>query len=212
MTVRNSTVRGSLPSDHAVQFFDTDESRAQHVAEFLAEGYAEGESLVVVARPVNWAAMIEPLERLGVPVRVASSTGRLVVKDADDTLRRLLRNGSPDKALFKQVVGHPIASLAVTSGHRVRAYGEMVDLLAQRGEFNDAIALENLWNGLGERVPIYLLCGYSAAHFVSTTTHGALRDICRCHTDVLRHTHDPLAAWVLTAAHNAPAGGNSLRH
>ena len=212
MTLRNSTVRGGVSSDHAVQFFDTDESRAHRVAAFLAEGYAAGESLVVVARPVNWAAMIEPLERLGVPVRVAASTGRLVVKDADDTLRRLMRNGSPDKGLFKEVVAHQVASLALTTGHRVRAYGEMVDLLAQRGEFSDAVALENLWNNLSDRVPIFLLCGYSAAHFVSSTTHRALREICRCHSDVHRHSQDPLAAWVLTAAHNDPAGGNSLRH
>jgi MEDS: MEthanogen/methylotroph, DcmR Sensory domain len=208
----NTTFRASLPSDHAVQFFDTDESRAHHVAAFLAEGYAAGESLVVVARPVNWAAIIEPLERFGVPVQSAASAGRLVVRDADDTLRRLVRHGSPDKSLFKEVVAHQLASLALTSGHRVRAYGEMVDLLAQRGDFNDVIALENLWNGLSERVPIFLLCGYSSAHFVSTTTHAALRDICRCHAGVHRQPEDPLAAWVLTAAHNGPSGGDSLRH
>lgn len=208
----NSTFTVSAPSKHAVQFFDTDESRAQSVAAFLAEGFEAGESLVVVARPVNWAAMIEPLERFGVPVRAAASSGRLVVKDAEDTLRRLIRNGMPDKTLFRDVVGHQLASLALTSGHRVRAYGEMVDMLAQRGEMSEAIALETLWNGLSERVPIFLLCGYSAAHFVSTSTHRALRDICRCHTGVHRHSEDPLAAWVLTAAHNSPSGGDSLRH
>lgn len=212
MTVRISTFRASVPSDHAVQFFDTDESRALHVAAFLAEGYAAGESLVVVARPVHWAAMIEPLERFGVPVRDAASSGRLVVKDAEDTLRRLIRNGTPDKDLFKEGVAHQVASIALTSGHRVRAYGEMVDLLAQRGEFSEAIVLENLWNSLSERVPIFLLCGYSSAHFVSTTTHRALRDICQCHSGVSRHSEDPLAAWVLTAAHNDPSGGNSLSH
>ena len=208
----NSTFTVSAPSKHAVQFFDTDESRAQSVAAFLAEGFEAGESLVVVARPVNWAAMIEPLERFGVPVQAAASSGRLVVKDAEDTLRRLIRNGMPDKTLFRDVVGHQLASLALTSGHRVRAYGEMVDMLAQRGEMSEAIALETLWNGLSERVPIFLLCGYSAAHFVSTSTHRALRDICRCHTGVHRHSEDPLAAWVLTAAHNSPSGGDSLRH
>ena len=208
----NTTFRSSAPSDHAVQFFDTDESRALSVAAFLAEGYAAGESLVVVARPVNWAAMIEPLERFGVPVRAATSAGRLLVKDVEDTLRRLLRNGTPDKTLFRDVVAHEVASLALTSGHRVRAYGEMVDLLAQRGEMSEAIALETLWNSLGERVPLFLLCGYSSAHFVSTTTHRALRDICRCHNGIHRHSEDPLAAWVLTAAHNGPSGGDSLRH
>jgi hypothetical protein len=212
MTVRNPTVGSGVSSDHIVQSYDTVESRVQHVAAFLAEGYAEGEPLIVVARPVNWAAMIEPLEHLGVPVREAATSGRLVVKDADDTLRRLSRNGSPDKSLFEEVVARPVIAMARASGRRVRAYGEMVDILAQRSDFNDAVALELLWNDLSDRTPIFLLCGYCSAHFVSTGTHGALRDICRSHTGVRGHAQDPLAAWVLNAAHNAPAGGYSLRH
>lgn len=211
MTVRNRTVRGRISSEHIVQFFDTDESRAQNVATFLAQGYAAGEPIVVIARPVNWAAMIERLEALGVPVQQAAANGMLIVKDATDTLRRLSRSGSPDADLFADVIDKPLAALAA-SGRRIRAYGEMVDILAQRGDLPDAIALEALWNAVSDRVPMFLMCGYSAAHFVSTGTHRALLDICKSHTDIHRHTQDPLAAWVLTAAHNSPAGASALRH
>lgn len=210
--MRNRTVRGDVSSEHIVQFFDTDESRAEHVAAFLAQGHAAGEPLVVIARPVSWAATIESLEQLSVPVREAIASGMLVVKDASDTLRRLSRRGTPHPNLFDDAVGEAVAELATRFGRRVRAYGEMVDLLAQRGDFDDAIRLEALWNDLSGRTPIFLLCGYSAAHFVSTATHRALTDICRAHSDVHRHTGDPLADWVLTAAHNAPDTGSSLRH
>jgi hypothetical protein len=94
---------------------------------------------------------------------------------------------------------------------RVRAYGEMVDMLAQRGELTEAIALEGLWNNLGERVPFFLLCGYSAAHFVSSSTHRALRDICSSHSGVHRHAQDPLASWLLNSAHNA-SGAAGITH
>ena len=50
---------------------------------------------------------------------------------------------------------------------------EMVDTLAQRSDLIDATKLEALWNHLGERTPSNLMCGYSAAHFVSTSTHRA---------------------------------------
>ena len=55
-----------------------------------------------------------------------------------------------------------------------------------------------------------LLCGYSAAHFVSNSTHHALLEICGAHTDVHTDAQDPLAAWLLTTAHNGPTAPASL--
>jgi hypothetical protein len=203
MSVRERVIKGEISSDHVVQFFDSDESRASCVASFLAEGYRAGEPLLVVARPANWAAIVAELGRMNVPVQQALADRRLVAHDADDTLRRLSRHGSPDETLFEEVVGGAVRSLQ-KPGSRIRIYGEMVDMLAQRGELPDAIRLETLWNNLGERASYFLMCGYSAAHFVSTTTHRAMRDICGAHSAVHRHAHDPLAAWLLTAAHNRP--------
>ena len=210
MTVRNRTIRGAVSSEHIVQFFDTDESRARNVASFLADGHAAGEPMIVVARPKSWAGIHEQLEALGVPVAEVLASGRLVVKDASDTLRSLSRGTSPDRALFDRVVGRAVEALA--GGGRVRAYGEMVDMLAQRGELSDAIKLEGFWNDLGERAAIFLMCGYSAAHFVSGSTHRALLDVCKAHTCVHRDEQDPLGAWLLNAAHNMPASVGSLRH
>lgn len=202
MTVRERVVKGRVSSEHIVQFFDSDDSRAECVAKFLAEGYRQDEPAIVVAKPANWAGAVERLEDHGVPVKKAIKNGMIVVKDATDTLRRLSRNSSPDPLAFEAVVGKTVTELA--RGGRVRAYGEMVDMLAQRGEMADAIRLETLWNGLGERIPLFLLCGYSAAHFVATATHRALRDICSAHTAVHRHAQDQLANWLLNSAHNAP--------
>jgi hypothetical protein len=202
MVVRESVSGNRAASAHIVQFFDSAESRAESVAAFLAEGYRAGEPLIVIARAMNWALMSEALDALEVPVQKAMASGRLVVRDASDTLRRLSRNGSPSEAAFETEIAVPVSAL---SRHgRVRAYGEMVDLLAQRTEFGEAIALEELWNGLGDRVPLFLMCGYSAAHFVSPGTHRALRDICGAHGRVHRDAEDPLAVWVLNSAHDTP--------
>ena len=209
--MRNRTVSDPIRSEHVVHFFDTDESRAETVAAFLAEGYAAGEPLLIIARPAHWTAMIEPLEALGVPVHEALVSGRPIVRDAADTLRRLHLSGSAGTRRAEQMVLEMVRSL-LPIGPRIRAYGEMVDILAQRDELNEAIALETLWNAVSDQVPLALLCGYSAAHFVSTATHGDLREICRAHTDVRQHVQDPLASWLLTAAHNGTAVGATLRH
>jgi hypothetical protein len=210
MAVRNRTIRGAVSSEHIVQFFDTDESRAQNVAAFLAQGHALGEPLIVVARPANWTAILEHLEILGIPVQEAMADGTLVVKDAADTLRRLSPGGTPDATLFESSVGRAVSALARAG--RVRAYGEMVDILAQRGELKEAVKLEGLWNDLSEHVALFLMCGYSAAHFVSTSTHRALLEICKAHSGVHRDAQDPLGEWLLTAAHNGAASSSTLRH
>ena len=210
MTVRECVVRGAIRSEHIVQFFDSDESRAECVAQFLADGIRLREPAIVVAKPSNWAAVAEQLGVLGIPVQTAIDDGMLVVRDATDTLRRLCRHGVPDADAFETIVGKPVAAMA-QRGTRVRAYGEMVDILAQRGELAEAIKLEHLWNALGERVPFFLMCGYSAAHFVATATHRALREICGAHTAVHRHAQDPLATWLLNSAHNAP-GASAITH
>jgi hypothetical protein len=158
MTVRECVGRGGIASEHIVQFFDSDESRASCVADFLAQGLRAGEPVIVVSRPKHWTSVYEQLEATGIGVQQAVADGRIVVKDAMDTLRRLSRNGSPDKHAFETVVGKEVSALA-RRGARVRAYGEMVDMLAQRGDLADAIALEGLWNRLGARVPLFFFFG-----------------------------------------------------
>jgi hypothetical protein len=132
------------------------------------------------------------------------------VKDAEATLQRLSRGGSPVSALFDATVGEAVRALSGKG--RVRAYGEMVDMLAQRGDLNDAVTLEGFWNDLSERVPIFLMCGYSAAHFVSTSTHRALLDICKAHSGIHRDVQDPLGDWLLTSAHDAARSSAWTRH
>jgi hypothetical protein len=210
MPVRNHVIRGAIPSEHIVQFFDSDESRADAVASFLADGYRAGEPIIVVVRPTNWALMMERLQFLDVPVQSAIAKGRLIVKDANQTLEEISRFGSPDAGAFDAVVGK--ALIALQARGRVRAYGEMVDMLAQRGELSDAIKLEQLWNDLGMRASYFLMCGYSAAHFVSTGTHRALLDVCKAHSSVNHHAADPLANWLLTTAHTGSRSSASLRH
>jgi hypothetical protein len=117
----------------------------------------------------------------------------------------LSRNGEPDAGAFEAVISTTVLQMA--RGGRVRAYGEMVDILAQRTDMADVLKLERLWNDLGERTAMSLMCGYSAAHFVASNTHAVLRQICRAHSHVHRSNADPLAAWLLASAH--PGSGES---
>ena len=188
--------------DHFVQFFDSGENRCEAVAGFLAAGHRTGSSLLVIARPSHWVGIQDRLGPDGVAIRRQMIQGRVIVLDARETLHRISRNGIPDAALFNEVVGALMVRLAAFGP--VCAYGEMVDLLAERGDYGDAVRLERFWNRTASREPLSLMCGYSAAHFVSDETHRALRDICSAHSAVRTDPQDPLAVWLLSPRSHAP--------
>jgi DcmR-like sensory protein len=198
MSVRDHVSRSHARTAHFVQFFDSEETRHEAVASFLAEGYLSGSPLIVIARPLNSQAILNCLEQTGASIPQDLASGRITVLDAAQTLKRISRTGSPDAGAFDDAVGALVTRVARRG--RIFAYGEMVDILAQRGDLADAVLLEELWNRLLTRTPVSLLCGYSAAHFVSPGTQGTLRDICAAHADVRVETQDPLAAWLLDQA------------
>jgi hypothetical protein len=199
-----------VSSEHLVQLFDTETSRAQNVAGFIARGLAAGEPAILVVRPATSAAIVDQLQALGVAPRDALEDGRLVIRDAEETLRSFSPNGVPDPTLFLEKMVPAVRQLAGT--RRLWACGEMVDILAQRGDLRSALMLETLWNDLARRIPMMLLCAYSSTNFVSTATHSTLIDICTEHSNVHRDPQDPLGNWLLTAAHNGGGSGSTLQH
>lgn len=198
MGVREHVSRRQTESTHFVQFFDSDDTRHDSVAAFLAEANRTGSSLMVIARPLNSPPILERLEACNVRVRRDVAAGRIVVLDAAETLRRISRAGSPDAERFDDLVGGAVERASLRGC--VCAYSEMVDMLAQRGDFDDAVLLEELWNRLLTRTGASLMCGCSAAHFVTNGTQDALRDICAAHSEVRVEAQDSLAAWVLQQA------------
>jgi len=189
------------PFAHVCQFFDSSESRAETVAAFAEQGLRSRELVLIIARPAYWASMSARLESRGLVVAHELACGRLVVKDAIETLQRIAATGAPSLAAFSETLGPTLRELLAQGP--VRAYGEMVDILAERGELDEALQLERLWNRANAGRRLTLLCGYSSAHFVSPATHEAMRGICRAHGDVHRSDDDALANWLLTASHNS---------
>ena len=76
MTVRECVVRGSVASEHIVQFFDSDESRAECVAGFLAEGITKREPVIIVAKPKNSGSNAPHID-IGTLTRITSGSRKL---------------------------------------------------------------------------------------------------------------------------------------
>lgn len=113
--------------------------------------------------------------------------------DAETTLAKLCVDGRVDGEAFGTELAATVRGAAESDGP-VRAYGELVDLLWQRGDVEGAIALERLWNELIDELSFPLLCAYRSSDCADPDTEDALHQICRVHTSVSPTSSSPTRA------------------
>jgi hypothetical protein len=194
-------------SEHHLQLFDSSKSLAETVAAFLLAGFDRGEPLLVVATPQHRELLSRKLEEAGLNLREAMMANRLVMLDASQTLEKFMRQDGPNPAAFDEVVGSLVGRLSGNS--RVCIYGEMVDVLASRGQYKAAHQVEELWNALGQRETYTLFCGYASGHFGDPKTAKFLSDICEAHSHLHRKKEDLLAEFLLNQRDARSPGASS---
>ena len=182
-------------SEHNVQLFDSSKSLVDSVAQFLIKGLEKGENLLIVVTPEHRDLLAKRLGDFGWSARTLIAANRLVLLDAAQTLDKFMRQDTPSPVAFDEVVGSLVHRLA--AGKRLWIYGEMVDVLAARGNYRGAQQLEEIWNVLGQRECFTLFCGYASGHFGDPRTARALADICAAHDHVHRKPTDILAEFLL---------------
>ena len=174
--------------DHIVQLYgEDDQLLTRNVSRYLAEGMRRSDGLIVIATPAHTQAIARHLAEEGASAtREAEGKGRLVFLDARETLDRLLRDGQPDETLFEAVIGELLAAVRGRSGSgKVRAFGEMVNLLSCEGRHAEAERLEALWNALLAGNAFSLYCGYRLDLYGNDVDEAALNAIMRSHKHVL---------------------------
>jgi MEDS: MEthanogen/methylotroph, DcmR Sensory domain len=170
---------GSAPSAHAVHVYEDSAELAESVATYLCAGFDAGEPAIVVATPEHVEAFADRLAGSDI------ADGLLLVADADSTLAALLEDGRPSRERFDEVIGGLLDQVEERfPGRRIRVFGEMVDLLCERGRTDAAVALEELWTSLGERRHFSLLCAYRLDVFDRRAQVSVLPAVCRAHSHV----------------------------
>ncbi len=170
---------------HLVQFYADDGELCRDVARYLADGISAGEPAIAIATAPHRAAITEALAAQG--HGDAEARGQVVLHDADATLATFLVDGEPDRDRFFASVGGELARLhEASAGRRIRAYGEMVDVLWQAGNRHAAIMLESLWNQLAAQRSFALLCAYVIGNCYRAADVAAFATVCDAHTAVVR--------------------------
>jgi hypothetical protein len=170
---------------HAVLFYQDDAAVCHSVTGYVTAALRQGQPALVIAKPALLQELTLEVHRQHVQGDpFGPQRGRFVSMDAEATLAKICRNGKPDRGLFGAVIGGALEELGA-GGQRVAAYGEMVGVLCERGQFADAVVLEGMWNELLVSAHASLFCGYARQLFKSSKARTFYDQIRAAHSEVL---------------------------
>jgi DNA-binding CsgD family transcriptional regulator/PAS domain-containing protein len=174
---------------HLVEFYENDEFLVDTVSEFVGSSLHDGDAAIVIATGTHRRAFEAALNASGIDV--AGAVDRYLALDAAELLEKLIVNGAPDAARFRDTIGVLIEH-AAADGRQVRVFGEMVALLWNAGELASTIALEDLWNDRDATHQLAKLCAYPLHAFDNEASSEAFEHICEQHTTVIPSDSYPL--------------------
>ena len=96
---------GTHPSEHLVQFYETDDFLLDAVSDFIGAGLGSGAACIVIATQAHREGLSHCLQVNGLDPTRAQAQGKYFALDAAETLSQFLVEGSPDPQRFAQVVG-----------------------------------------------------------------------------------------------------------
>lgn len=190
-TLYRSQARSSISSGrHNVQFYYHDGFLIDTLSDFVRSALESGQAVLMVGTREHRLHCAEALREKGVNLSLAIESGRYLALDASKTLEHFIVDKHPDANRFEHTLGEIISESARNSRpvglHApVAIFGEMVALLMDRGEFEAALSLEQLWNDLSKRFCFDLLCGYRMSSFDQTAHRGLFHRICSVHDVVV---------------------------
>jgi signal transduction histidine kinase/CheY-like chemotaxis protein len=168
-------------SEHFVQFYETDTFLLNSLTDFVGTGLRAGEGVVVLGTRGRRQGLDESLRQSGLDPSALRASGQYVPLDAAKTLSQFMIGELPDRALFIGVVGH-IIERAARGGRELRAFGEMVALLWEAGNYEGAIRLEALWNDLQKTHSFSLFCAYPMKQSDGAARVKPFTDVCAAHS------------------------------
>lgn len=178
----------SLSCTHSVQFYEDQSLFLDKLAECAGTALGTGGSCLILATPEHHAGLTERLEQWAIDVRQASQSNRLIFIDAREMLARFMVNGWPSREKFYRAIEPELMrakSAVIHKSSAAFAFGEMVALLWERGHYEGAIQLEQLWNELTLRHSFSLLCAYPISCFARESQRELFARVCCEHTHVV---------------------------
>ena len=159
-------IANAVPCDHIVQLYQDQDFLSRAVCRFAGAALANGEGIILVPTLTHWNAIRPRLEAEGVDVEAARGRGQLTVLDADEFLPRFMRDAMPDSPIFLGLTADVIGQARARGRYqKVRWWGEMVNVLWERGEVAASMNLEDLFDQLAKKHDIAIFCSFLMDNF-----------------------------------------------
>jgi hypothetical protein len=157
---------GAAPRDHIVQLYQDQQFLNRAVCRFAAAAIANGEGVILVPTIAHWDAFRPRLESEGVDVKAAEKRGQLTIVDADNLLPTFMSDGMPDSPVFLGIAANVVSEARGDGRYpKVRWWGEMVNILWERGDVAASMNLEDLFDRLADEQDISIFCSFSMDNF-----------------------------------------------
>jgi hypothetical protein len=149
-----------------VQLYQDQDFLNRAVCRFAGAALANGEGLILVPTVQHWNAFLPRLEAEGVDVKGAQDRGQLTVVDADELLPRFMQKALPDGPMFLGLAGEIVARTRGAGRFaKVRWWGEMVNVLWERGDVAASMNLEDLFDRVAHEQDIAIFCSFLMDNF-----------------------------------------------
>src|SRR5215831_10344786 len=159
-------VSNAVPCHHIVHLYQEQNFLNRAVCRFAHAGFAKGEGVILVSTLPHWNSIGARLEVEGVDVDAARKRGQLTVVDADELLPTFMRDAMPDPPVFNRAFGDVLGQARAASRYqKVRVWGEMVNVLWERGDVAASMKLEDLFDQLGKKRDIAIFCSFLMDNF-----------------------------------------------
>jgi CheY-like chemotaxis protein len=173
---------------HEVKFYSDDADFVAGFASAAEDAIKDGHAVVIVATESHRAGIYQELAARGVDVRAAIENGNYRSLDATQTLANIMVDGLVDSVRCAKFVGEMVAEAAKCATAEpplVVICGECAPTLLAAGDFEGAILLEHVWDGLTKVHAADTLCGYLGSAFSWEADKIIFERICAEHSAVL---------------------------
>ncbi|HWA38202.1 MAG TPA: MEDS domain-containing protein [Burkholderiales bacterium] len=173
------------PGSHPLQIYDGDAFLASAVSHFAAEGLRKGEAVLLNGLPHHTDAIRASLEAGGVDARAALRHGQLTIFDVREGLGSLDGDGTlSTEQLHASLCEMTRAARQDGRFPGVRWWGELTNLLYQRGEREAAFRVERVAGEAALEAGTTILCSFLGDRFDAAAYDG-LHAMCCAHSHVI---------------------------
>lgn len=169
----------SALSGQKVQICQNKTAQVELLAHYIREGLLKNEAVIVIAKPSLRKTVWAKLEALGLDMISYRAQGQIKLYDAELLLANILIDETIDEHYFHTFVGKPIKAAQVAYG-KVRAFGEMTDILWHRGLHGIALQLETIRNDLCKKHALTVLCTHLRDSLDPRSSSLTSEHICNC--------------------------------